>query len=363
MNQIRSRAIAFAWNAAFAIVLTSTLAAANGIDSDQDGVSDELEDATERTIFGGRVTGNGDAFEVSSYLANGHLDDKFEFWYSEGRFGVYYEVMEGASTSYELELSSLVEWKDQDPQNGRIDEAEILRRTPLGSEAFGGMSVTRTEWRDSDDGRVLNFVMDSRDGQVSLNVTVAQRFTRLTDLTLTPMEARMEVRVTPALSDPSASVGLELRLSTEPGDSVSFEDHSWDEIKQFAPGEHAVNVTGTEGGRSASAFFSWTDDATISDQPAAVGFTSNVAGSDAHNLSYAYPRASPTRADVFHQMAFGVRSAAYDLFRSPTPATPPLQGDIFLFTGTFVGVAGLVGATAFLSNRRRVRREDDGREP
>jgi hypothetical protein len=358
--RLRFRAIAFASSAAFALVLASSLVGADGVDADQDGVPDNLEDATQRTVA---ASSSGDEFLVSSHLGGGAVQDQFEFWYSAGHLGVYYGVKDGASITYNLELRSLLEWKDRNG-DGRMDDTEILRMTPLGSSAFGGVAVVRSERTDSDGGRVHNFAISTRDRQVSLNVTVAERFTRLDTLTLTPMEARMDLQIRPVLSDPGAGVALEVGFEAGPGDSVQFEDHSWDEQKLFAPGEHAITVTGTAGGRSASAFYSWANGAVVSGESATIEYASKTLDPAHYNLTFVYPAASPQAGlTVFHPMAFGIRSAAFDSIEHATPPTPPLQPDLFLFSGTFAGVAGLVAITVVLSNRRRVQHEEKSRKP
>lgn len=362
MVRIRSRAIAFASTAAFALVLASIVGSADGvgIDSDQDGVSDSLEDRTERTVA---ATATGDQFNVSSHLGTEGVEDQFEFWYWPGHFGVWYGVEDGASVRYRLELRNLVEWKDDDNDN-RIGSAEIRQWTPLGSAAFDGSIVDRTEQREADGGRVITFTVDSLDGQVTLIVKVAQRFTRLDDVTLTPMEARMEIRIHRLLSDPSSRVGLELRLDADSGDQVRFEDHSWNELKEWAPSERAVNVTRAEDDHSASAFFSWSNSAAISAQSGPVTYTSEPLSFNDYTLYFAYPAGSPQAAvDVVHQTAFGVRSAAFHAREIVTAAPPPVQGDPVVFTVTFAAVAALVGLTIFLSNRRRAPFGEENRKP
>ena len=359
MARVRFRAIALASSAAFALVLASTFAVADGVDSDQDGVPDNLEDATQRTVA---VSSAGDEFNMSSHLGTGTIQDQFEFWYWAGHFGVWYGVSDGASITYNVEVRNLIEWRDQDG-NGRMDPSEILGVIPLSTSAFGGVAVVRTERKDLDGGHVYNFVVNGKDGRVSLNVTVAQRFTRLAGVTLTPMEARMDVLFRPNLSDPTRSVALELRFQTGRGDVVMFENRSWDEQKRFAPGEHAINVTETDHGRSASAFLSWANDAVISGQPVAVDFAPSTRGPEDYNLTLAYPRGSAQGGLVVHQMAFGIQSVAFESIESATPPPPPLQPDLFLFVATFAAVAALVAVTVILSNRRRLRSGEESRKP
>lgn len=360
MNRLRSRAIAFASSAAFALVLASALASADGIDSDQDGVSDDLEGRTQRTIAG---TATGDRFDVSSHLGTDGVQDQFEFSYWPGHFGVWYGVKDGPSVNYSVELSNLFEWVDEDGDN-RLSAGEIRQGSPLGSTGFTGSAVDPSEQRDADAGRALTFTIDSQDRQVSMIIKVAQRFTRFQDVTLTPMEARMEIQINRVLSDPSARVGLEFRLRASSDAQVRVENRSWDEMKQWAPSERAINVTQSEGGRSASAFFTWATSAVVSALPGTVTHTSQFLAWNDYRLYFAYPPGtSQVPLSVVHQTAFGVRSAAFDSREAVTLLPPEVQGDLFLFTASFAAVAGVVALTAFRSNRRRVRRVEKNRKP
>src|SRR5437867_532763 len=133
----RAAAIAFASSAALAVVLASSVAVADGTDSDGDGVSDGVEDATQRTVA---ATAAGDQFSVSSHLGAAPEEDQFDLSYHAGTFDVWYSQTDGIASSYELELLSVVVWKDWNG-SGRIDPGEIVRTTALGSIAFGGVPV------------------------------------------------------------------------------------------------------------------------------------------------------------------------------------------------------------------------------
>jgi len=355
LSFIRSGAVALASSAAIALVLASTMAVADGVDSDHDGVGDDLEDSTERTVA---ASASGDEFNVSSHLGTGALQDQFELWYRAGHFGVGYSQREGASSSYRIELRNLIEWIDAD-QDGRIDDGEILPSTPLGSSAFHGQNVTRSERIDPDGGRVFDFLVRSQDRQVTLDVTIAQRFMRLDGVILTPMEAKMDITMTPVVRHPGASVGLEFRMETE--DQVHFEDRSWDELKGFAPSERAVNVTGTEGERSASVFFSWANSAVTPDGSIPVGLTSQSSNSDEYSLYFAYPMGtSQTNPTLVHHTTLGIQSVVYDIVEK---TAPEIRGDLTLYTGAFAAVAVLVGLTIFFGNRRKQKRDGEGGKP
>jgi len=350
LSLARTRAIAFASSAAFALVLASTMAVAEGVDSDQDGVADGLENATERTVA---ASSSGDEFYVSSRLASGSHQDQFELSYQAGTFEVRYGQGDGASSSYELEMRNLVEWVDGNG-NGRIDEGETLAPTALGSSAFGDVPVQRSNRSDPDGGRVIEFRIQSRTGNVTLNITIAQRFMRLGDSILTPMEAKMEIRMNPRLSNPGASVGLEFYLYTQ--DLVHPEDRSWDQVKGFAPSEAAVNVTSREGEPPASVFLSWANTALAAGGSIPVALSNRSLGSDTYDLYFAYPFGTPQASSaVVHRMGLGVRSAVYDLVES---FRPEISGDPVLFFATLAAVGVLVGLTIVVANRRRQRPGD-----
>lgn len=345
----RTRAIAFASSAAFALVFASTMAVADGVDSDQDGVTDGLEDSTERTVA---ASSSGDEFYVSSRLASGGIQDEFELSYQAGTFEVRYGQTGGTSVSFELEIANLVEWADGNG-NGRIDDGEPLGWTSLGSSAFGDVPVQRSDRSDTDGGRVIEFSIPGRTGNVSLNVTIAQRFMRFGDAVLTPMEARMEIRMNPRLSYPGTSVGLEFYLHTD--ERVYLENQSWDEENGFAPSERALYVTSRESERPSSAFLSWTNTAAAAGGPIPVALTNSSLESEIQDLYFAYPFGTPQAvSSVVHRMALGVRSVVYD---ERAGLTPEIQGDPQLFFASLAAVGALVGLTIVAANRRR-RRED-----
>ncbi|MGI0148903.1 MAG: hypothetical protein ACREDF_05170 [Thermoplasmata archaeon] len=323
------------------------MAVAEGVDSDHDGVSDGLEDATERTVA---ASSSGDEFYVSSRLAHGSLQDQFELSYQAGTFEVRYGQEGGPNSSFELEMRNLVEWQDENG-NGKIDDGEPLAYTALGSSAFGDVPVQRSNRSDADGGRVIEFRVPSRSGSITLIVTIAQRFMRLGDAVLTPMEAKMEIRMHSMLSYPGSSVGLEVQMKTD--EQVLFEDRSWDEVKGFAPPEGTVNVTRTEEEGSASVFFSWEKTALAQGGAVPVALTNPSLPSSTYDLYFAYPLvAAQASAGVVHRTAFGVRSVVYDAVES---LTPEIRGEPALFFASLSAVGVLVGLTIVIANRRRKR--------
>ena len=348
MARMRAVAVAFASSAAFALVLASSLAAADGSDADGDGIPDDLEQATQRTVA---ATSSGDAFNVSSRIERGDLEDQLELSYKAGAFTVWYEQHQRVSSAYELELRNLVEWTDANG-NGTIDDGEVVGSTPLGSAAFADAPVVRSNATNADGGRIFNFVVHSRTDEVTLNVTIAQRFLRLGDIVLTPMEANLNITIRHTLVHPAAKIGIELAMGTQ--GHVQYPPHSWDEANGFARNEASVNVTGERSDRSASVFFSWTTNAVADGAPTQVTLASRQASPDSYNLYLAYG-AVPMQsiATIEQRTALGVEGGVYQQILR---AGPELHGDVWLYAGSLIGVSAVVALTIVLANRRRKRR-------
>src|SRR3989440_527643 len=252
----RAAAIAFASSAAMAVVLASSLAVAHGTtDSDGDGVPDDLETATQRTVA---VSTAGDEFNAPS-----------------------------------------------------------------------------------------------RDSNVTLNVTVVQRFERIDNIVLTPMEARLDIGVNPAVVPPGAILGLVLRMDTR--ERVTLEDHSWDEENHFAPDEREINVTASGQGHSSTVFFSWSNTALADGSPIPVALMNAPTQPSPYDLTLTYAFGSPAPStQVLQHATLGVRSTVYEIRRS-APGPGP-QGDFVLYVATFAGATAFVVMTIVIANRRRSRK-------
>src|SRR5467141_2616106 len=346
----RAIAVAFASSAALALVLASSVALADGTDSDGDGVSDELEDATQRTVA---VSTAGDEFNVSSHLGTAPQEDQFDLSYHAGTFDVSYSLSDGISSSYSLEVLNLIAWKDGNA-NGRIDLGEIVRTIALGSTAFGSVRVLLSNRTDSDGGRVFQFLIPSRDTNVTLNVTLAQRFQRIGNIVLTPMEAQLDIGVNPAVVPPGANLALVFRMDTN--ERVSLADHSWDEVNHFAPEEREINVTASGQGHSSTVFFSWSNTALADGSPIPVALMNAPTQPSPYDLTLTYAFGSPAPStQVLQHATLGVRSTVYEIRRS-APGPGP-QGDFVLYVATFAGATAFVIMTIVLANRRRSSRK------
>lgn len=346
----RAAAIAFASSAALALVLASSMAVADGTDADGDGVSDNLEDATQRTVA---ASAAGDEFSVSSHLGTAPQEDQFDLSYRAGTFDVAYSRTDGIGSSYELNLLNLIAWKDGNG-NGRIENGEIVRTIALGSAAFGDAPVLASNRTDTDGGRVFEFLVQSRDGNVTLNITVAQRFERIDTIVLTPMEARLDVGINPAVVPPGASLGLEFRMATP--QRVLLENHSWNEKNGFAPNEREINVTASGQGHSSTVFFSWSNTALADGSAIPVALMSGPAEPGPYNLTlnYAFGSSTPS-TQILQHATLGVRSALFEIRRATGPSSGP-QGDFVLYAATLAGVTAFVAVTIVFANRRTSRK-------
>ncbi len=351
MARVRAIVVAFAASAAVALLLASTLAVADGNDADGDGVPDSLEAATQRTVA---ATASGDEFNISSRLGDGRIEDAFEVSYKAGTFEVWYERTGGQIGSYELQIRNLVEWMDTNG-NGRIDAADqVYASTVLGGDAFGNVPILRSNTSNADGGRVYNFVIRSTGGEVTLNVTVAQRFMRLSpNRVLTPMEVKMDIMIDHTITHPGASVGLEMRMDTD--GSVQSDERSWDDTNGFAKDEGSLSIARGPAGESTTVFFGWSKTATANGVTIPVSLTSAALDPESYDVYFAYPMESPqTRVAIVHDPTLGVDSAAY---RDILAQTPELRGDLPLYAGSVAVVALLVTLTIFVAGRRKKREE------
>jgi len=341
---------AFAASAAFTLILASAVAAAE-TDSDGDGVPDVIEQATQRVVA---ASSSGDEFNLSSRLVSQGLEDEFDIAYKAGSFHVSYDQEGGGSSEYDLEFRNLVEWFDTN-QNGRIDDGDNVSLIPLGAAAFAGIPVVRSESSNADGGRIFNFVLRSRMNEVTLNLTIAQRFMRLSSTrVLTPMEAKMDITVNHVFTQVGDSLGVEMRLGTE--EQVQYGDRSWDDLHGFAVGDGAMNVTAGPPDKPATTFFSWSTSALQDGRRIPVGLTNTQLDPNDYDLYLAYPLDAPqTRVTIDHDPTLGVESAVYDHIIS-TP--PELQADLVLYAGSLASVALLVGLTIVVANRRREKRKE-----
>src|SRR5256712_2539502 len=211
---LRSRQVVLAAAAAgaAALLIGSTLAVLTlrpaVVDSDGDGVPDSVEAATQRTVVAATA---GDTFTIVSRLASAPYQDQFEVSYKAGTFVVTYERARGSDSAYQLELRNLVEWNDIN-QNNRIDPGETVGvGTTLGTTAFANAPVTKAQVDSADGGHVTELSIRSTTANMTLNVTVAERFMRLSSTrVLTPMEVKLDLTVDRATLAAGYGPGLDV---------------------------------------------------------------------------------------------------------------------------------------------------------
>src|SRR5207302_8412589 len=106
----RAAAMAFASSAALAVVLASSLAVADGTtDSDGDGVPDDLEAATQRTVA---VSTAGDEFSVSRHRGTAPEEDELDLSYHAGGLDLWYRQTGRSAGADGLEVPTLAACAD-----------------------------------------------------------------------------------------------------------------------------------------------------------------------------------------------------------------------------------------------------------
>jgi hypothetical protein len=355
---LRSRQVVLAVAAAgaAALLIGSTLAVLTlrpaMVDSDGDGIPDSVEAATQRTVVAATA---GNNFTIVSRLASAPFPDQFEVSYQAGTFLVTYERARGSDSSYQLELRSLIQWVDGN-RNDRIDMGEIAGvGTALGTSAFANAPVTKTQVESADGGHVTQLSIRSTAVNVTLNVTVAERFLRLSSTrVLTPMEVKLDLTVDRANLTPGSSLGLDVRINTTK--RIEFNNRSWDDVNQFAKDEAGLNVTGGPPTSPATVFFSWSKSAIADGREIPVTYT-NVSTGDpnSYELYLAYPiSASGSPVKLVHDPVLGVDSAAYE---GVVTRPPELQGDLVLYAASLAAAVFLIALTLFVADRRKRREE------
>src|SRR5256885_2037847 len=354
---LRSRQVVLAAAGAAALLIGSTLAVLTlrpaVVDSDGDGVPDSVEAATQRTVVAATA---GDTFTIVSRLASAPYQDQFEVSYAAGTFVVTYDRARGSASSYQLELRNLVEWVDAN-RNNRIDPGETVGvGTTLGTSAFANAPVTKTQVDSADGGHVTELSIHSTTANMTLNVTVAERFMRLSSTrVLTPMEVKLDLTVDRATLAPGSSLGLDVRINTTK--RIEFNNQSWDDVNEFAQGEAGLNVTGGPTTSPATVFFSWSKSAIADGRELPVTYTNiSTVSPNSYELYLAYPiSGSGSRVKLVHDPVLGVDSAAYE---GVVARTPELQGDLVLYAASLAAAVFLIALTLIVADRRRKKREE-----
>lgn len=295
-------------------------------------------------------------FWVSSTSVNTPVPDSFQISYNQGTFVLDYQKENSSYTAARIAVTfdALVEWNDT-AGTGEIENDSILATVPLGATGFGNVPVEHSVANLSDGGEIHSFRIASNNGEVVLNLTIAERFVPLSATKiLTPMEAELSVEINHVVIHPDARIGLLLSVQT-PG-TVQLQNTSWDDDHEFSQAEHSMNVTSASHGSTSSVFFSWMTQANVNGRPENVTATGYQAGQSSPGtwdlyLAYGGDRlASGAPVRVVHDPNLGVVSAAYDSF---VPITPPLHADYLVYAVTAGSLGALVVGSVVLAARRR----------
>src|SRR5207244_8872767 len=135
-----------------------------------------------------------------------------------------------------LELRYQVESTYRNKKNGIYPYETVSFGTSLGTTAFANAPVTKTQLESADGGLVTELSIRSTTVNMTLNVTVAERFIRLSNhRVLTPMEVKLDLTVDGVTVSPGASLGLDVRINTTK--DLEYGNRSWDDVNAFADGE------------------------------------------------------------------------------------------------------------------------------
>lgn len=291
---------------------------------------------------------------IESTSTNASQPDDFQISYQNGNFTLVYQRAANGpvTTQYTLTLNGLVEWNDTSGE-GNFQDGTIVAYTPLGPGAFGRYPITHTESTTADGVHVNTFGMVSNKGDVALNLTIADGFVSVkSGEWLTPMEAKLSFLMSHTMSLPNTQFSLQLGISTD--QSLTLWNQSWDDLNEFSTDDHSVNITSRDVSNPSSAFFAWSNTATVNGVEERVIPTElNETAPGDYNLLLTYPRpatGSP-QITIVHDPTIGVVSEAYYHPQQPSPL--PFQAEPLVYGISLVAIAALVAATAFFVNRRR----------
>lgn len=293
---------------------------------------------------------------IESTATNASQPDDFQISYQAGNFTlVYQRAANGPVTNqYTLTLNGLVEWNDTSG-DGNFQDGTIVAYTPLGPGAFGRYPVTHSERTTADGIRVNSFGMVSNKGDVALNLTIADGFVSVrSGEWVTPMEAKLSLAINHTMSQLNTQFSLQMGISTD--QNLTLWNQSWDDLNEFSTDDHAVNITSRDVSNPSSAFFAWSDWATVNgveERVIPTQLNETSPGSGIYNLLLTYPRppAASHQITIVHDPTIGVVSEAY--YHPQQPPVLPFQAEPLVYGISLVAIAAFVAATALFVNRRR----------
>ena len=301
------------------------------------------------------------AIRISSQSVGAPQPDEFQITYSNGTFRLDYEHQAGGpvTASYELTVKNIVELSAL-AEAGIVNQDSIAFTAPLGPAAFGLRPIQHSETTTENGTVVDSFLIASNSGDLTMNLTIAEGFVQLAgNKTLTPMEAKLTFDITHQMQNLGDLVALQLGIATSSSYQVKLQNRSWDDEYHFSEDNRAVNVSNDLVPGTSSAFFAWSNVATVNGRSGpvtATGPSENASALGFYDLYLAYPPASgsPPTVRIVHDPTLGVVSAAYlsQIGLPRTPSLPSLTADAALYVATVVGIVALVGATTLLVRRR-----------
>ena len=301
------------------------------------------------------------SLHIESSSVGAPTPDEYQISYSDGNFTLVYQRVAGGpiTNQYTLSMRGLLEWNDT-LGDGHPEDGNFVAYTDLGAGAFGRFPIEHTATAAAGGVEVDSFLILSNKGDLAVNLSIANGFVNLpSGQTLTPMEAKLSVEINHTMTLPGTRLSLHLGLSTN--QRVAFQNASWDDLNEFSSDEHAVNVTNDGGPGSSSAFFAWSNTASVDGTVGTVatsGPSANETTGD-YDLYLSYPKASSgdLHLQIVHDPTIGVVSAAYASILHPGPESPlPFRSDALVYVMSLAGIAALVAGTA-LFVRRRARKQ------
>ncbi len=355
----RRYVVLIALSVATALTLTAVAAGAgvSRASNSSAAAASALENVRRNVVWYGVPETSPRSIHIESTSINATTPDEFQIVYSAGNFTLVYQRTAGGPVTdrYTLSMAGLTEWNDTSG-DGHFEADQVVASTPLGTGAFGRYPITHAMTTTADGVHMNTFLISSNRGDVVLNLSIADGFVRLpSGQWLTPMEAKLSLNITHDMTLSTTRLSLQIGFTTD--QKVALDNQSWDDQQEFSSDERAVNVTNDASAAVSSAYFAWSNTATVNGVPGSViatGPLPNDTVPGSYDLYLSYPRAAPGQLhlQIQHDPTIGVVSVAY--LNGLPPGSPlPFQGDAVLYAASLVAIGALVAATAFLVNRRR----------
>ncbi len=324
----------FALVATAALLLSAGVAAASG-DSDGDGIQDDVETATARSVV---VHDSPGGFVIRSRSQGAAVDDAYQVGYSGGKFTVAYfpDAAGSESVSYDLEFRRILEvyWEDGEwKEAGRFDIPSDYA------------DVTESEVPTKDGETAIVYSMTNASGIFKVTLGCTHRFARLSgDRLLSPMEVKVDIEIRGWTYTPGLDSRLALKVEINSTSIPTMDETSADERAGWATDESAVTVASG----SNSLFFSWDTAATVDGVSTPIEATPLEPSNSGYEMMFVYGRG----AVIVHDPKVGAVSNAFWSIWGQPWTTPPAFDTTFYIVG-IGAAAGVVGATVLLRRRRR----------